>query len=273
MPNYNIPRGEVFPLGIDCAGRPGGVAVAKFSPYSLICRYLSDGGASLPGKKLLPDEAADYLANDVAIVSNWETYANRAREGYDAGHSDAINAWNQHKACGGPDNVVVYFSVDYDAPESDQAGINAYFQACVDYLGVQSVGVYGGYWVCKRVKEAFPGVHIWQTKAWSGSNEHPEANLLQRIGFVTVGGVECDVNEIRTPGDAGAWQDVRVVPEPVVPEVVAPAPDPVVPDIPAPDVPVTPVHGPVSDSQKLDYLCHAVSALVKQAGLDLPTVD
>jgi hypothetical protein len=273
MPNYNIPRGETFPLGIDCAGRPFGPAVAKNSPYSLICRYLSDGGNSLPGKLLLPEEAKSYVDNDVAVVSNWETYANRAREGYSAGHSDAINAWNRHKACGGPDNVVVYFSVDYDAPESDQVAINAYFQACVDYLGVQSVGVYGGYWVCKRVKEAFPGVHIWQTKAWSGSNVHPDVNLLQRIGFVTVGGVQCDVNEIRTPGSAGAWQDIPVVPAPVVPEVVVPQPDPVVVPEPAPGVPVTPVHAPVSDSQKLDYLVAGMTAVVKQLGLDVPTVD
>lgn len=216
MPNYNILPGETFSLGIDCASRPYGPAV-QASPYSLICRYLSDGGAGLPGKLLLPDEAQSYLANDIALVSNWETYANRMREGYNAGLADAKAAWAQHKACGGPDNAVVYFSCDYDAPESDQPAINAYLQACIDYLGVQSVGIYGGYWVVKRCKEYAPGIHIWQACAWSGGNVHPQANLYQRLGTVYVNGCACDVNEIRTPGSAGAWQDVMNQPAPQPP--------------------------------------------------------
>lgn len=210
MPNYNILPGQRFSLGIDCASRPYGPAV-KSSPYSLVCRYLSDGGSGLPGKLLLPDEAKSYLDNDVAVVSNWETTANMMLGGYNAGAADARSAWAQHKRCGGPDNAVVYFSCDFDVAESQQATINAYLQGCIDYLGVQSVGIYGGYWVCKRAKEYNAGVHLWQTLAWSGGNIHPDVNLLQRIGTVVVNGCQCDVNEIRTPGHAGAWQDVNVV--------------------------------------------------------------
>lgn len=206
MPNYNIPAGERYPLGVDCAGRPYGEAVAQ-SPYSLICRYLSDGGASLPGKQLHPDEAADYIGHDVALVSNWETYETRMSEGHDAGYQDARTAWNVHKACGGPDGATVYFSCDYDSPESDQVGINAYLQGAVDYLGIDSVGIYAGFHVARRARAAFPGLKVWQTAAWSGGNVLNDIQLYQRIGFAWVGGSQCDVNEIRTPGRVGAWQD------------------------------------------------------------------
>src|SRR5574340_1012652 len=199
MPRYNIIPGERVSLGIDCASRPYGPAVRN-SPYSTICRYLSDGGEQLPGKQLLPDEAASYLEHDIALVSNWESWADRMREGEQAGREDAGRAGDWHNHCGGPDHGVIYFSCDYDAPEGDQGAIDDYLRACIDVLGADRVGLYGGYWPLSRAKVAMPSLRLWQTLAWSGSNRCDGLNMLQRIGFVTVGGAQCDVNEIHTPG-------------------------------------------------------------------------
>lgn len=205
MPNYNIPPGEQYPLGIDCASRPFGEAV-KASPYSLICRYLSSGGSAIPNKQLMPDEAQSYLDNDIAIISNWETDG-RMDGGPDQGYHAASLAWSWHKACNGPDSATIYFSLDYDAALHEQPNIDAYIQGIINRLGVEHVGLYAGYWPCLRAKQAFPDIKIWQTTAWSGSNVLESANLFQRVGAVNVGGADCDVNEIRTPGNTGAWQD------------------------------------------------------------------
>jgi hypothetical protein len=61
-------------------------------------RYLSSGGDQLPGKLLLPQAADDLRANGIDIVSKWETYATRMREGYDAGCDDAELALAQGDA-------------------------------------------------------------------------------------------------------------------------------------------------------------------------------
>ncbi|MFF2551811.1 DUF1906 domain-containing protein [Nocardia sp. NPDC058058] len=205
MVDMFIPNGYSFPLILDAASRPYGPAV-KNSIYSGIVRYLSDGGSGLPGKLLLPDEAQSYLDSDQALVSNWETTAEMMLRGYDGGHADARAAWAQHKACGGPDNAVIYFSADFDASPEQQDQINAYLQACIDFLGVQSVGVYGSFYVCQRVHQWNPAVYLWQTFAWSGGQVFDAVHLYQRndLGYAWVGGCECDVNEVRKP-DFGQW--------------------------------------------------------------------
>jgi len=205
MVNLFVPPGHSHPLILDAASRPGGAAI-KNSIYSGIVRYLSDGGSGLPGKLLLPNEAADILANDQALVSNWETYADRMKGGYPAGSQDARSAWAAHKSRGGPDGAVIYFSADWDVAPSEQDAINQYLQAAIDYLGVESVGVYGSYYVCKRVHEWNPAVYLWQTIAWSGGQMYPAVHLYQRNdwGYAHVGGAECDVNEV-IQEDFGQW--------------------------------------------------------------------
>lgn len=190
-------------LILDAAGRPWGDAV-KASQYDGIVRYLTAGGWSMPDKQLMPDEATSYIANGQTLVSNWETYANRMNEGYDAGTDDVRAAWNWHKQCGGPDNAVVYFSADWDATPDQQFNINEYLRACVEYLGVQSVGVYGGFHVVERVYEWNPAVYLWQTVAWSGGQVSEHAHLFQRLEQVYVGGIQCDVNEV-LKDDYGQW--------------------------------------------------------------------
>jgi hypothetical protein len=45
----------------------------------------------------------------------WETTANRAGAGRQAGTADAIVAAEQAKACGKPGSAPIYFAVDFDA--------------------------------------------------------------------------------------------------------------------------------------------------------------
>lgn len=193
----------IVPLGLDYAGgRPGGAAI-KAAGYDFVVRYLSNGGPGLPGKLLTPAEANDLRANGVDIVSNWETTADRALAGRAAGIADAEAALAQVLACGGRGDRPIYFSVDFDAAEVQQVAINNYLLGAGTILPT-FVGVYGGYWVVKRALDAGAASWGWQTVAWSGSNIEARRNLFQRAGFVTVDGVQCDVNEAHT-ADYGQW--------------------------------------------------------------------
>ena len=197
-------------LGVDYAGgRPGGAAL-KAAGYDFACRYLSDGGPGLPGKLLLPAEAADLLACGVDIVSNWETTATTMLGGAAQGAADAQQAQAQHAACGGPPSRPIYFSADWGASGDQLNLIGAYLDAAAGVLGgVQRVGIYGS---CSVVDWCLANGHAawgWQTDAWSGGNRSSGAHIHQRIQQDTVNGVAVDVNENLT-ADFGQWQGEAV---------------------------------------------------------------
>lgn len=182
-------------LGLDYAGgRPGGAAIAA-AGYTFVCRYLTDGGPGLPGKLLTPAEYADLMAAGVAVVLNWETTADRMKAGYAAGVADANAAGMQALTLGHPSDRPIYFSADFDASPADQAEIDDYLRGAISVIGASRVGVYGSYYVCQRCLNNGTATWAWQTAAWSGGQREPRAHLYQRIGTVTVGGVDCDVNE------------------------------------------------------------------------------
>ncbi|MGO9349798.1 MAG: glycoside hydrolase domain-containing protein [Mycobacterium sp.] len=184
---------------------------------------LSDGGANLPAKQLQPAEAADLQNAGIEIVSNWETTAQMMLGGYNQGVTDAGAARNQMVACGGPATAPIYFSCDFDEAASQQAAINAYLQGCCDVRGGPGhVGIYGGYWPVMRALNAGVCAYAWQTEAWSGGNVDSRVNIIQRnqVGYLTVAGVQTDVNEAHTD-DIGQWHNYAVVPP-----VPAPVPDP-----------------------------------------------
>ena len=203
-------------LGLDYAGgRPGGAAI-RAAGYSFVVRYLSDGGPSLPGKLLTPAEYADLMAHDVVVAVNWETVADRMKAGYDAAVLDAPRGDAQLRAVGhGPDRPI-YFSADWDATPADQAEIDDYLRGAASVIGAGRVGIYGSYWVVKRCLDNGSAAWAWQTGAWSGGNRDPRAHIYQRIGYVTVGGVQCDVNEA-LQDDYGQHPLGSIPPEPPMP--------------------------------------------------------
>lgn len=208
----------ILATGVDySAGAPGGAALAA-AGYSFACRYVTDGAPQLPHKLLTAAEAHDLWAHGVDIVSNWESSGTSCLGGYRQGVADATIANANHLAAGGPPDRPIYFSVDYDAPDSDQDAINAYLQGVESVIGRSRAGVYGGYWVVTRCLDAGVAAWAWQTDAWSGDPAglapagmdgdylDRRANLLQRnvLGCVSVNGVQCDVDAALT-ADFGQW--------------------------------------------------------------------
>jgi hypothetical protein len=218
---YRTPR--TYPLGLDYAGGRIAGADLKAAGVAFVCRYLSDGGTSLPNKQLQPAEAADLMANGIEIVSNWETNAQMMLGGYQQGITDANAARAQQVACGGPPGATVYFSADFDAAPTQQTAINQYLQGCCDALGGPGhVGIYGSYYVGMRALNAGVCSYFWQTEAWSGGSVDSRVAIIQRnqVGYKTVSGVQCDINEAHAD-DIGQWHNYVITPP-----APSPVPDP-----------------------------------------------
>jgi peptidoglycan hydrolase-like protein with peptidoglycan-binding domain len=184
-------------LGLDYAGgRPGGAAISAHG-YQFVVRYLSDGGPGLPGKLLTAAEYRDLQIAGIAVVCNWETSATRMLGGRAAGHADAQTASGVCQSLGHPSDRPIYFSADWDVAPGQQGAVDDYLRGVAEVIGLARAGVYGGYWVVKRCLDNGTARWGWQTGAWSGGNVDPRIHLYQRIGYVSVGGVQCDVNEAR----------------------------------------------------------------------------
>lgn len=192
----------IYPRGLDYAGGRISGASLKANGISFVCRYLSDGGSGLPGKQLLPNEFADLIANGIAVVFNWETTADFMLGGYYAGVNDAETALAYVRSLpGAPQNPVIYFSADFDEAPNQDAPVEQYLQGAAGVLGgINNVGIYGSYYICTRAQAAVGVKYIWQTEAWSGGNITSAVNIMQRngLGYQTIDGVECDINEAHT---------------------------------------------------------------------------
>ena len=131
--------------GVDYSwARPGGAAL-KAAGKTFAVRYLLQDGQG--GKGLDRSEYDDLIANGIDVAVVYETYAARAKSGSAGGVEDAHAAQAALNALGLPNNMPIYFAVDYDAPESDQGVIDAYLRGAASVIGMDRVGVYAGCWV------------------------------------------------------------------------------------------------------------------------------
>lgn len=194
-------------------GRPDPRAIVA-AGYEGVMRYLAPEQDA--AKVIYAPEYASLQAVNLKIGLNWEWYAARAREGMAAGVADAQEALKQANALGYMG--AIYFSVDYDAPESDQPAINEYFIACGHVLTLARVGAYGGYWVIKRLFDAGMITYGWQTVAWSGGNLDSRSHLHQ-VAFGVLEG-DADANDVLKDdwlGNAkGSQNDMQLLQHPTL---------------------------------------------------------
>jgi hypothetical protein len=187
---------------LDCAsGHLDGAAV-RAAGFDGAIRYLKKEGSSL----VVPIDARERLSllaagRSVAYVyqhvqsgSKWGSLS-RVTQGRDAGFHDAQWALTQLTSVGGQLRAIYGVTCDYDVPPSDIPGIIEYARGWCDVLGKLRVGVYGKDTVLHALKNAGVASWFWQTTAWSGGRTFPGRHLFQKVGYVSVGGVQCDVNE------------------------------------------------------------------------------
>lgn len=168
---------------------------------SFVVRYLSHDHR----KNLSPGEAQILSGGGIDIAVVWESSAQRALGGHAAGEADARDAVMQAAACGMPEGRPIYFAVDFDAKDEDKPIIAEYLGGAASALGLERVGVYGGYWVVRYCFDHEAAAWGWQTYAWSGGRREVRAHIYQRLNGVKIAGISCDL-DTALQLDFGQWR-------------------------------------------------------------------
>ena len=158
--------------------------------FSFAMRYISLD----PKKDLTSEELTELWRRGIGVGLVFETTANRALNGYNAGVQDGELSLKRCNDLGLPTSPV-YFAVDFDATDAQKPTIVSYLAGAASVLGKARVGVYGDYYVVDYVYKNKGASWFWQTYAWSGGLEHPQAHILQWKNGETVGGLSCDLDK------------------------------------------------------------------------------
>lgn len=187
-------------FGLDYAWTTISVSAHRAIGSTFACRYLSTD----PSKNLSLAEAEILRAGGIDVLVVWETAAMRALSGTSAGATDARDALAQAEALKMPAGRPIYFAVDFDETPTEATEVADYFKGVNSVLGASRSGVYGGYWVVKRLLDAGLVKYAWQTYAWSGGQVDHRAQLYQYSNGHVVDGQSCDYNHSLAP-DFGQW--------------------------------------------------------------------
>lgn len=190
-------------FGLDYISGPP-IADLKSAEVAFVCRYLSFVNEETRVKLLSASEAKTLSGENIALVSNYEWYANRALEGATSGIQDAQIAASQHADCGGPPDRPIYFSVDFDALKAQLPTIGTYFKGISSVMGLPRTAAYGPYQVIKYLLDNHLITYAWQTYAWSDGQWDLRAHIQQYQNGMTIAGCSVDYNRSMMP-DFGQW--------------------------------------------------------------------
>lgn len=178
--------------GIDAAwGRPTPAQLAAAGKHFII-GYVSHD----PAKNLSAAECTAYLDAGIAPGLVWETVADRALAGPDAGLVDGREARRQARALGFPDDRPIFTAVDFQATGVQLAGpVRAYLSAFAFGVGGTALaGVYGGLATVAYALDHGLVAWGWQTYAWSGGVWDPRAQVRQYRNGVRIAGHDTDLD-------------------------------------------------------------------------------
>lgn len=171
---------------------------------TFVMRYTSaNPDSDTNGKNLTASEKSALLNAGIKIGIVKEEGAERMLRGYSAGVTDARQADAAVSALG-LDGIPIYFACDFDATERDQTAINAYLDGAASVIGLDRVGIYGGYYPVGRALDAGKATWAWQTYAWSGGLWDSRAQLQQYLNGQTIGGASVDYDRSEA-SDYGQW--------------------------------------------------------------------
>lgn len=209
-------------LLVDYAWNHPDPAAIKASGYVGVLRYLSTD----PTKNLSPGERDLLQAQGLAIGLVWETTADRALQGAQAGTQDALLANGQADDLGYPADSCIYYAVDTDAVVD---AVRPYFQGVVSVPG-RPAGVYGGIHVVDPLLTDGTCKFGWQTVAWSRGVVSQIAHLYQRLTpTLPSPGGSYDEDVVLPAGETswGQWAASPSVPAPTPPTPPPPPLDPI----------------------------------------------
>ncbi|MGH3570873.1 MAG: glycoside hydrolase domain-containing protein [Pseudonocardiaceae bacterium] len=190
--------------GLDFAGGIPSSTDILARGYDFVVRYTTDGGLELPGKQIFQGELRERFASDISTCLIHETTSDRMLSGFQSGVFDAGYANRHAQSIGFPDWRPIYFAADWDATVTQQAIIDQYLIGAASVIGLERVGVYGGFYVVKRCALNGTAQWFWQTQGWSGGQEWEGNHILQLAQQTTIDGTLCDIN-IAKQEDFGQW--------------------------------------------------------------------
>lgn len=183
-------------FGIDYAYGAPPASKLKAAGVRFVIRYVSPD----PAKNLTLAESLRLARQGIKRVVVWESTANRALEGIDAGIADAREALAQLAALHAPHDAAVYMAIDFDATGPD---VEPYFQGAKSVLG-DRLGAYGGDTPLTYLRDRHLVRYLWQTYAWSGGRWIEGAQLHQYDNGRTMFGTQVDFDHALTI-DCGWW--------------------------------------------------------------------
>lgn len=175
-----------------------------------ICGYFSTDIT----KNLNRNNIAGYLADGLAVVTVWETTANRSAAGAAAGAWDVHAAEAERAATTLPNDSVHYLATDFDATWAE---VEPYYDGAAGTIGIHRVGIYGGF---KVIEAAYAAGYryLWQTDAWSGGQISKHAVIYQDGKTMWGGSADEDIAYATDYGQSP--RPVVTPPKPPVPPVV-----------------------------------------------------
>lgn len=172
-------------------------ATIKAAGYQFVIRYVDDPAAGLNAKHIRPGEYRDLVAAGVDVFLVFEVGTADMLAGHDAGVAHATRAKAGADWIGYPPDRPIFMACDMHLNPAQITSALAYIDGAVSVLG-DACGVYGfwelvdaciaqgkgrWFWQCGISPDPTDAVHLWQ----------------RNDRTVTVGGISCDVNELRIP--------------------------------------------------------------------------
>lgn len=191
-------------FGVDYSSARPSHAAMRTAGVRFVCRYIGSQvqGTGRSTKWLSPAEAASLHADGFDVVVVFETTANRADGGREAGLADAHTAVAELAYCGLPADLPVYFAIDFDTTVGPL--ITAYFRAVAEVIDLKRVGAYAGYKVIKALFDAKLITYGWQTYAWSAGRWDSRTHIEQYSNNRSVAGASVDYDRAMKT-DFGQW--------------------------------------------------------------------
>lgn len=190
--------------GVDYSwSRPGGANI-KEAGFDFAMRYVPYPGTGLKG--LDETEIVDLQANDVGIGLVFESTANRVLDGYNAGVVDAQTTTRAILSLDWPQDLAVFFAVDFDAQASQYLTILDYFNGAKSVMGLARMGGYGHDKVLEYLRTSRAITYTWQTTAWSGGRVLEGRNLFQEYPGGQINGADVDYNQCYDEGAGYLWR-------------------------------------------------------------------
>ena len=133
----------------------------------------------------------------------FEVNTNDMLKGHDTGVANARRARAGADWIGYPEGMPIFMACDRHLTNLQIPTALAYIDGAISVLGNDATGVYGFWELVDTCVAQGKGKWFWQ--AGISPDSQDAVHVWQRNdGFTTVGGIECDINELRIPINVSA---------------------------------------------------------------------